>query len=109
MSVGQHIAELIPNARLEVMLRCGHWPQFERVGWRLANRNRPVAGDLDHLAGLQDADITREAGAGGHEARTWLAAAAALAAAGPYHAQRRYYRPIAPWIAGFGVVTAQTT
>lgn len=29
VSVGQHIASLIPNARLEVMLRCGHWPQFE--------------------------------------------------------------------------------
>lgn len=29
VSVGQHIADLIPNARLEVMLRCGHWPQFE--------------------------------------------------------------------------------
>ena len=29
VSVGQHIANLIPNARLEVMLRCGHWPQFE--------------------------------------------------------------------------------
>lgn len=29
VSVGQHIADMIPNARLEVMLRCGHWPQFE--------------------------------------------------------------------------------
>lgn len=29
VSVGQHIADTIPNARLEVMLRCGHWPQFE--------------------------------------------------------------------------------
>ncbi len=29
VSVGQRIAELIPNARLEVMERCGHWPQFE--------------------------------------------------------------------------------
>lgn len=29
VSVGQHIADLIPNARLEVMERCGHWPQFE--------------------------------------------------------------------------------
>ncbi len=29
VSVGQRIAELIPNARLEGMERCGHWPQFE--------------------------------------------------------------------------------
>jgi 2,3-dihydroxyphenylpropionate 1,2-dioxygenase len=65
------------------------------------------AGRLDELAALDDADITRTAGAGGHEVRAWLAAAAALAAGGPYRAQRLYYRPIDPWIAGFGVVTAQ--
>lgn len=75
--------------------------------WDLAFLDALQAGDLDRLAGLQDADITRDGGAGGHEVRTWLAAAAALAAAGPYRAQRRYYRPIAPWIAGFGIVTAQ--
>ena len=76
--------------------------------WDLAFLDALQVGDLDRLADLQDADITRQAGAGGHEVRTWLAAAAALSAAGSYHAQRRYYRPISPWIAGFGVVTAQT-
>lgn len=75
--------------------------------WDRAFLDALQAGDLDRLAGLQDADITRDGGAGGHEVRTWLAAAAALAAAGPYRAQRRYYRPITPWIAGFGVVSAQ--
>ncbi|WP_448505753.1 alpha/beta fold hydrolase [Immundisolibacter sp.] len=29
VSVGQRIANLIPNSRFEVMQRCGHWPQFE--------------------------------------------------------------------------------
>lgn len=29
VAVGQKIAGLIPNARLVVMERCGHWPQFE--------------------------------------------------------------------------------
>lgn len=29
VSVGERIAGLIPHARLEVMQRCGHWPQFE--------------------------------------------------------------------------------
>ena len=58
----------------------------------------------DHIFDLA---LEGEAGAGGHEVRAWLAAAAALAAAGPYRAQRLYYRPIDPWIAGFGVVTAQ--
>ncbi|MBF6570581.1 MAG: alpha/beta hydrolase [Candidatus Binataceae bacterium] len=29
VSVGERFATLIPNARLEVMKNCGHWPQFE--------------------------------------------------------------------------------
>jgi 2-hydroxy-6-oxonona-2,4-dienedioate hydrolase len=29
VSVGERFATLIPNARLEVMKGCGHWPQFE--------------------------------------------------------------------------------
>lgn len=29
VSVGERIAGLMPHARLEVMARCGHWPQFE--------------------------------------------------------------------------------
>jgi hypothetical protein len=74
--------------------------------WDRAFLDALEAGKLDALRQLADADITRAAGAGGHEVRTWLAAAAALAAAGPYRARRLYYRPIDPWIAGFGVVTA---
>jgi 2,3-dihydroxyphenylpropionate 1,2-dioxygenase len=74
--------------------------------WDLAFLDALETGQLDALAQLDDADITRTAGAGGHEVRTWVAAAAALAAAGPYRARRLYYRPIDPWIAGFGVVTA---
>ena len=29
VEVGQAFADLIPNARLEIMSDCGHWPQFE--------------------------------------------------------------------------------
>jgi 2-hydroxy-6-oxonona-2,4-dienedioate hydrolase len=29
VEVGRHAAQTIPNARLEVMDGCGHWPQFE--------------------------------------------------------------------------------
>ena len=75
--------------------------------WDRAFLDALEAGELHRLAAMDDAGITRAAGAGGHEVRTWLAAAAALAAAGPYRAQRLYYRPIDPWIAGFGVVTAR--
>ena len=28
-SVGRRIASLIPNAKYELMLNCGHWPQYE--------------------------------------------------------------------------------
>lgn len=74
--------------------------------WDRAFLDALGAGRLAELAALDDADITRAAGAGGHEVRAWLATATALAAAGPYRAQRLYYRPIDPWIAGFAVVAA---
>jgi len=45
-------------------------------------------------------------GCGAQEIRTWVAAYAALAAAGPYQPGYRYYRPIPEYIAGFAVTTA---
>jgi 2,3-dihydroxyphenylpropionate 1,2-dioxygenase len=46
------------------------------------------------------------AGHSSHEARTWIAAYAALGTAGPYRVETSFYRPIPEWIAGFGVTTA---
>lgn len=66
---------------------------------------RVAALDLEALAGMDDEAITRDAGCGGHEVRTWVAAAAAARAAGFGALDVRYYRAIPEWIAGFGVVT----
>ncbi len=64
-------------------------------------------GDFTTLGGYTDDDISRLAGRGGHEFRTWLAVCAALAANGPYTTKTWYYRPIPEWIAGFGMMTAE--
>jgi 2,3-dihydroxyphenylpropionate 1,2-dioxygenase len=66
-----------------------------------------AAGDLDVLDGWRNAEIS-EHGCGAHEIRTWVAAYAALATAGPYAIRYRYYRPIPEYIAGFAVTTAET-
>lgn len=64
-----------------------------------------AAGDLRAFDGWSDEEIGRH-GCGAHEIRTWVAAHAALAAAGPYEVGFRYYRPVPEYIAGFGVTTA---
>ena len=67
-----------------------------------------LAGGLDKVEALGSEAIAREAGVGGQEVRTWLAAFAALAAAGRYRGELRHYEAIAHWNAGFGIVTATT-
>ncbi|MEN9986455.1 MAG: hypothetical protein RI925_1957 [Pseudomonadota bacterium] len=64
-------------------------------------------GDFDALAALSDEAILRDGGRGGQEIRAWIAAFAALAEFGPYHAEVRYYHPIQEWIAGMGMMSAQ--
>jgi len=63
-------------------------------------------GELTAVDGMTDAAITRDGGKSAHEIRTWIAAFAALAAAGPYRAEIDYYRAIPEWIAGFAVMHA---
>ncbi|MEI4271163.1 3-carboxyethylcatechol 2,3-dioxygenase [Klenkia sp. LSe6-5] len=50
--------------------------------------------------------MAREGGGSAHEVRTWIAAFASLAAAGPYEMTSRFYEPVPEWIAGFAVATA---
>jgi 2,3-dihydroxyphenylpropionate 1,2-dioxygenase len=62
--------------------------------------------DFDAIEALDDDAITRDGGCGGHEIRTWLAAAAAARSVGVTTFDLRYYRAIPEWIAGYGVMTA---
>lgn len=66
------------------------------------------AGKLTELDAWTNDEIGTHGG-GAHEIRTWLAAYAALAAAGPYEVGYRYYRPVPEYIAGFAVTTALPT
>jgi 2,3-dihydroxyphenylpropionate 1,2-dioxygenase len=65
------------------------------------------AGLLDEFEHWSNTSVTREGGSSAHEIRTWIAAFAALAAAGPYQTTVRYYRPVAELIAGFAIRTAR--
>jgi 2,3-dihydroxyphenylpropionate 1,2-dioxygenase len=65
-----------------------------------------ASGDLTPMDDWSPDEMTRVAGNSSHEVRTWIAAYAALGAAGPYGVRYRYYRPIRELIAGFGVTTA---
>jgi 2,3-dihydroxyphenylpropionate 1,2-dioxygenase len=62
--------------------------------------------DLDHWS---NSFITHEGGNSAHEIRTWVAAFAAIASAGPYQTAVRYYKPAAELIAGFAIRTAVPT
>lgn len=64
-------------------------------------------GALGELDGWTNEGIAAH-GCGAHEIRTWTAAYAALAAAGPYENTYRYYRAIPEYIAGFAVTTARS-
>lgn len=64
--------------------------------------------DFDALDAIDDAELDRLAGFGGHEVRTWTAALAAaheLARHAPLHPRERYYSVIPEWLTGMGVVT----
>jgi 2,3-dihydroxyphenylpropionate 1,2-dioxygenase len=63
-----------------------------------------VSGDLAVLDDTSDEEITAIGGRGGHEARAWIAALAAL---GPgYAATEVFYETVDEWITGMGILTA---
>jgi len=77
-------------------------PQWDRDFMR-----RMALGELDALDALSEADLTRIAGCGGHEVRTWVAAYAAIAAAGPSRHRHVFYHDIPQWNAGMGIATVE--
>jgi 2,3-dihydroxyphenylpropionate 1,2-dioxygenase len=79
-------------------------PEFDQKFLQIVDSGH--LGDLDNWS---NAFIAGEGGNSAHEIRTWVAAFAALAAAGPYRTGVRYYKPAPELIAGFAVRTAVPT
>ena len=66
-----------------------------------------ASGELEQIDAWTTEWFTEQAGHSAHEARTSVAAYAALAATGPYRVTASFYEPIPAWIAGFAVTTAR--
>lgn len=75
--------------------------------WDRAFMDQMAAGDFTSIVAMPDDDLTAVAGCGGHEVRTWVAAYAAMAAAGPGEHEFVYYEAIPQWNAGMGMATAR--
>ncbi|MEV6162320.1 3-carboxyethylcatechol 2,3-dioxygenase [Streptomyces sp. NPDC052052] len=67
-----------------------------------------ASGDLSPIDSMTPSQMAKDAGNSAHEVRTWVAAFAALGAAGPYRTEYSFYRPIREYIAGFGVMMARS-
>jgi 2,3-dihydroxyphenylpropionate 1,2-dioxygenase len=63
-------------------------------------------GEITALDDWDDDEVTRIAGKGGHEVRTWLAAFAALAEAGAYDPVVECYETVPAWLTGMGLMRA---
>jgi 2,3-dihydroxyphenylpropionate 1,2-dioxygenase len=75
--------------------------------WDRAFMQKLIAGDTAALDAISDAEIDREAGFGGHEVRTWVAAFAAMHETGRFEARLDYYRVVPEWITGMGLITGE--
>jgi 2,3-dihydroxyphenylpropionate 1,2-dioxygenase len=65
-----------------------------------------ASGELEQIDGWTTDWFTEQGGHSAHETRTWIAAYAALAAAGADEVTSSFYEPIPDWIAGYAVTTA---
>lgn len=75
--------------------------------WDRAFLERLLAGRDQELDRIDDAELDREAGFGGHEVRTWVAATAAARAMGSLDMELVYYRLIPEWITGMAIVAGR--
>ena len=70
--------------------------------------NTMVSGKYEDFDAITDEEIDRLAGFGGHEVRTWVAAAAAAKEMGQQRSELRYYHLVPEWITGMGIVVGQS-
>ncbi len=75
--------------------------------WDQRFLDRFVAFDDTSLDSIGDVEIDREAGFGGHEVRSWVAASAAARALGVNQAVIRTYRLVPEWITGMSIVAGR--
>lgn len=75
--------------------------------WDRAFMAQMAESDFETIGSLDEAELTRVAGCGGHEVRNWVAAYAAMAAAGPFVPRHILYYPIPQWNAGMGIAAAE--
>lgn len=64
-------------------------------------------GDLSSFDAWSVEWLGEQGGSSIHEVRSWIAAHAALQAAGPYRTESSFYQPVPDWIIGFAVTTAR--
>ncbi len=76
--------------------------------WDLTFIQTLIDGRVAEIDELSIEEISQQAGRSAHEVRTWVAAFAAIGATGSVTARKDYYRAINEWIAGYGVVSAES-
>jgi 2,3-dihydroxyphenylpropionate 1,2-dioxygenase len=74
--------------------------------WDKTFIDRLLSGRLAQCDRYRDAQVDRDAGFGGHEARVWLAAFAAMRATSDAPATLDFYRVIPEWITGMAAAQA---
>ncbi len=65
-------------------------------------------GDLKHFDHISTRTLAQVAGRGGLEVLCWVAACAAMQAAGPYDTALHFYEDIQGWIAGMAILSGKT-
>lgn len=98
-------ARTVATAKIFGTSACNLTPLNEE--WDKAFMDLLASNELQKVDDFEVDVISKEAGRSTHEVRTWVAAFAALAAAGEYKARQDYYKPINEWIAGYGVMSAE--
>ncbi|MGB1090849.1 MAG: 3-carboxyethylcatechol 2,3-dioxygenase [Oceanobacter sp.] len=76
--------------------------------WDLAFIETLTSGRVAEVDEFTIEEISKQAGRSAHEVRTWVAAFSAIGEVGEFQARKDYYRAINDWIAGYGIVSAET-